>query len=95
MYYKDIEVSISFNFVSKPSEWENDFRRIKRWINSGSEILKFSDDLEVCYKVKRVRIDTPERVLKRLGKFTVIFACSPYVYFSDGMEEKRIRTIFI
>ena len=90
LYYKDIEVPISFNFVSKPSEWENVFRRIKRWINSGAEILKFSDDLEAYYKVKRVRIDTPERVLKRLGKFTVIFTCSPYVYFCDGMEEREL-----
>ena len=40
LYYKDIEVPISFNFVSKPCEWENDFRRIKKWIKSGSEILK-------------------------------------------------------
>lgn len=87
-YCKDIEIAISFNFVSKsPSDWESEYRNIKRWLNSKKEILKFSDDLEVFYKVKKVRIDTPERTLKKLGKFTVIFTCSPYTYYEDGSYE--------
>ena len=90
-YYKDIEIPISFNFVSNKNEWEKDFRNIKRWLNIKSEILKFSDDLEVFYKVKKIRIDTPERILKKLGKFTVIFTCNPYVYFKDGSEERKLE----
>lgn len=90
-YYKDIEIPISFNFVSNSAEWEQDFRNIKRWLNSKAETLKFSDDLEVFYKVKKIRIDTPERVLKKLGKFVVIFTCSPYVYFQDGAVERELE----
>ena len=39
-YYKDIEIPISFNFVSNSAEWEQDFRNIKRWLNSKAETLK-------------------------------------------------------
>lgn len=67
--YSDIEITISFNFLSKDS-WDHDFRRIKKWLLSkGNNKLKFSDDLEYYYKVNTVTIDTPERVLKVLGKF--------------------------
>lgn len=90
-YYKDIEITIPFNFASKsPNAWENEFRNIKRWLNSKAETIKFSDDLEAFYKVKKVKIDTPERVIKKVGKFNVIFTCSPYVYFTDGACERNL-----
>lgn len=89
--YKDIDITISFNFMSKES-WDNDFRRIKNWLLSkGNNKLKFSDDLEVYYKVNKVTIDTPERVLKRLGRFNVTFTCEPYVYIDE--EERELSTI--
>ena len=89
--YKDIDITISFNFMSKDS-WDNDFRRIKTWLLSKSNNkLKFSDDLEVYYKVNKVTIDTPERVMKKLGRFNVTFTCEPYVYIDE--EERELSTI--
>lgn len=87
--YSDVEISVSFNFISsKQSDWDKDFRLIKRWLLSkGSNKLKFSDDLEVFYKVNKVNIDTPERVLKRIGKFNVTFTCDPYVYIEENEIE--------
>lgn len=87
--YGDIEISVSFNFASKsPGMWDKDFRKIKKWLNfKGDNILKFSDDLEVFYRVNKVVIDTPERVLKRKGKFNVVFTCEPFTYLADGTEE--------
>ncbi len=90
--YGDIEISISFNFISKNNNnWEKDFRVIKRWLlNKGNDKLdklKFSDDLEVFYKVSKVSIDTPERALKRIGRFNVTFTCNPYTYLEDGQDE--------
>ena len=78
--YKDIDITISFNFISKES-WDDDFRRMKKWLlNEGNNKLKFSDDFEVYYKVNKVTIDTPERVIKRIGRFNVTFTCEPYIY---------------
>lgn len=87
--YRDIEISVSFNFISKNNNnWDKDFRAIKRWLLSKSDNkLKFSDDLEVFYKVNKIAIDTPERVLKRIGRFNVTFTCQPYTYFEDGLNE--------
>lgn len=91
--YGDIEIPISFNFVSeKPEKWDKDFRKIKRWLLSkGNNKLKFSDDLEVFYKVNKVTIDTPERLIRRAGKFMAIFTCEPYVYLDE--EERELGTL--
>lgn len=85
MGYNDIEISIPFNFISKDAtEWDKDFRSIKKWLLSKiNNKLKFGDDLEVYYRVNSVIIDTPERLIRRAGKFTVTFLCDPYVYIDE------------
>ena len=68
--------------------WDKDFRIIKEWLLSKvNSKLKFSDDLEVYYRVNSVVIDTPERLIRRAGKFTVIFTCEPYVYYDEDEFE--------
>lgn len=89
--YEDININISFNFLSK-NTWDKDFRLIKQWLLSKvNNKLKFSDDLEVYYKVNKVTIDTPERVIKKLGKFDATFTCEPYIYIDE--EERELSTI--
>ena len=91
--YKDIEIPVSYNFLSKkPSDWDKDFRKIKQWLLSkGNNKLKFSDDLGVYYKVNKVTIDTPERVMKKIGKFNVTFTCEPYIYIEE--DEIELSTL--
>lgn len=92
--YKDVEITIEFNFLSKDAtEWDKDFRAIKKWLlTMGNNKLKFSDDFEVYYRVNSVIIDTPERLIRRGGKFTAIFTCESYVYYDD--YELELRNIF-
>lgn len=87
--YGNIEIPVSFNFVSKcPQMWDKDFRKIKKWLSKMKDTkLKFSDDLECFYRVNKVVIDAPERILKRIGKFKVVFTCDPYVYLESGQEK--------
>lgn len=85
--YGDIDITVSFNFISK-NTWDKDFRMIKLWLLSEiNNKLKFSDDLEVYYKVNKVTIDTPERLMKKIGKFNVTFTCEPYVYIEENERE--------
>ena len=85
--YSDIEIPVSFNFKAKYS-WDDDFRIIKQWLLSKvNNKLQFSDDLEVMYKVNKVTIDTPERILKKIGRFNVTFTCDPYVYIDENERE--------
>ena len=89
--YGDIDITVPFNFMSNYS-WDYDFRKIKKWLLSkGNNKLQFSDDLEVYYKVNKVTINTPERVMKKLGRFDVTFTCEPYIYIDD--EEIELNTL--
>ena len=85
--YGDIDIPVSFNFVSR-NTWDKDFRIMKSWLLSKvNNKLKFSDDLEVFYKVNKVTIDTPERVMRKIGRFTAIFTCEPYIYIDENERE--------
>lgn len=85
--YSDIEIPVEFNFKTNTT-WDLDFRSIKKWLmNFKDNKLIFSDDIEVFYRVNKVVISSSERLLKRTGKFIVIFTCDPYVYLSDGEYE--------
>lgn len=85
--YGDIEITVSFNFMSKYS-WDKDFRKIKQWLLSKvNNKLKFSDDLEVFYRVNKVTIETPERVMKKVGRFNVTFICDPLTYIEENERE--------
>lgn len=94
--YDDIEITVNFNFISrKPALWDKDWRKIKKWLLSkNNNKLKFGDDLEGYYKVNKVEIDTPERILRQHGKFSVTFTCEPYFYLDcDEMEIVTGQTI--
>lgn len=80
--YSDVEITISFNFMSKDAtEWDNDFRKIKKWLLSkGNNKLKFIDDMDYYYKVNKVNISSPERELRTLGRFEATFTCDPFIY---------------
>lgn len=83
--YADIEIAIDFNFKAEPDRWQERFRKIKKWLYGEIDRrLIMSDDREYFYNVKRVQIETAERAIKRIGRFTVIFTCEPYAYTEDG-----------
>ena len=93
--YNDIEIEVSMNFISKkPSEWDNHWRKIKKWLLSkGSQKLQFSDDLEGYYKVDYVIIDTPERIVRKGGSFQCTFVCDPFFYI-NAEEELLTSSIY-
>lgn len=86
--YKDIEISIECNFLSKnPNTFMEQYRRIKKYLlNKETRKLKFSDDPEYFYKVQNIRIDSFTRTLKRKGSFSIVFTCNPVYYSEDGQQ---------
>lgn len=90
---EDIEIQIEYNFLSKNAdEWAEDFRRAKKWFRPGSGKLIFSDDLGYFYKVKKITIDTTERIAKRIGKFTATFTCEGYMYITEGQDPRALKS---
>ncbi|GKX65651.1 distal tail protein Dit [Inconstantimicrobium mannanitabidum] len=84
--YEDITIPVDFNFIDR-TNFHAKCRQIDKWLNKIKDYqLKFSDDLGVFYKVKKIECDEIERVYKVLGKFTVKFTCDPYAWLVEGQQ---------
>ena len=81
----DKVIKVDFNFVEHEC-FGNALRKMNAWFLN-AKTLKFSDDVNVYFKIKKVEIDDIERELKILGKFTVQFTVEPYAYSCEGDEE--------
>lgn len=93
MNYKDIEILVEMNFVKSPMLWNEQYRKIKSWLLQGTGRLKFSDDVNVFYKVKSTRIADVSREVREAGKLNAIFLCDPYTYILSGLAEYRVEDV--
>ncbi len=84
--YELVELPVEFNFLSEADEWNERFRRAKRWL-SGSGELEFSDDADYFYKVYYAEMGICEREMKRIGRFKAEFFCEPFTYLKSGKRE--------
>ena len=90
--YKDIEINIEYNFISR-EDFEMKSIAIKRWIyNCKSKILILSDSTEYYRKVKKVTIETITRSKKYLGTFKLTFRCDPNIYALSGLNSITINS---
>lgn len=88
---EDIEITVEFNFMGKPEEWFALFRKAKRWLlQGGNHNLVFYDDRDFFFRVKKVEIETAERVCYEIGRFSAVFFCSGYHYAKEGAEERTV-----
>lgn len=87
-YYNDIEIPLEYNFYSE--KYNETYRRIKKFFKRG-EKLKFSDDGEGFYKIKKITIANNLREMIEFGKFTVLVICEPYFYFDYGENEIELK----
>lgn len=84
---EDIEFEIEFNFLGKPDEWFSIFRQAKKWLlQKGERELKFFDDPFFFYVIKKVTIETAERVCYEIGRFTAKFICKGTQFYDSGKE---------
>lgn len=88
-YYNDIEIPLEYNFYSE--KYNETYRRIKKFFKRG-EKLKFSDDGEGFYKIKKITINNNLREMIEFGRFTVLVTCEPYFYLDYGQNEIDLRT---
>ena len=91
--YEDIEIPIKMNFIADPEEGGMKYRKIKKWLLSGANVLVFSDDASVFFKVKNVSIDDIGRVAKVGWTFKALFLCDPYTYLLDGIREYNVEEL--
>ena len=85
--YRDITVSIEFNYITNPNNWHQIWRNVKNWLlTGGMHELKFSDDLGFYRVVKKITLDTHEREFIETAAFTANFTFSPYEYAVEGKQ---------
>lgn len=94
---EDISIQITFDFHTAPTEWGNTFRALKAWAASRTAwdytnivALRFSDDPEYFYSVKRVVVNTTERTARQIGQATVTFVCDGWSYLYAGSYNTRM-----
>lgn len=90
--YKEIRITINFNFLSGENEWSEVFRKARRWL-SGSGELELSDDMGSFYKVFYAEVSTCEREMKRTGRFMADFVCDPFSYLKRGKQEHERQEV--
>lgn len=88
--YGNIVIPVEFNFMSSPGDWQEVYRKIKRWL-SGSGELRFSDDADMFYKALFCKITDTERTSRRIGNLTAEFTCQPFCYFESGKQEMLLE----
>lgn len=88
--YDDVEISISFNYMSNKDMWHHMFRQAKKIFMNAEEIV-FSDDNDYYHIVKKVVIGTNERNSLRIGRFDVTFTVDPYYYLKSGKIKMRMN----
>lgn len=93
--YNDISIKVTLGFKTDDTRaWNKKYRDIKEWLRikkNGSRLI-LGNDLEYFYKVKAVKLATPERVAFRYGEMIVAFIADPYQYLSDGENPVVIKS---
>lgn len=91
---KDIVIPMEFAFEGKEEDWGEHYRLIREWLLSkGNGILKFSDDPDYFYKVKKVTITNMERGGKTAGTITADFLCAGGQYLVEGRYEHPVSGV--
>lgn len=91
--FPDRNINIEFNFVDRI----NVSRRIRKILNKilFCKKIKFTDDMDIYYKVKMVSLDSPERSYRHKCDFSVTFTLEPFAYLeNEPIELLTSNTIY-
>lgn len=84
--YDDIEITIDFNYISDKNKWHDVFRLCKK-VFLNAKKLQLYDDIEYYHIIKKIIINTNERISMKIGKFSVTFTLDPYYYKISGSDK--------
>lgn len=86
--YKDLLITLECSLLDIDNYYEV-IRNVNNWVNSIEDNkLILSDNLNKCYKVKKVVLGDIKNELMLYGSFTMQFLCYPFIY---GTNENEIE----
>lgn len=80
--YKDISIRVSFNFYQIDKDIFSKCLSVSSWLK-GCGNLCFSHIPNITFKVKAIKVDDIETVLRSKGQFSVTFICDPFKYGNE------------
>ena len=84
--YKDLLITLECSLLDIDNYYEV-IRNVNNWVNSIEDNkLILSDNLNKCYKVKKVIIGDIKNELTMYGSFTIEFLCYPFIFNSLESE---------
>lgn len=87
--YKEMTISIEMNYIGPESKWHEKWREIKRWAQEKNAELILNDDPVFVYRAYYAVLSENSRESLRVGKFTITFYCSPYLYVCGSDEYEK------
>ena len=77
--YGYLPIPLTMNFYMKKEQFKPAFRKAKPFILN-AKTLQVDDDIDVYYKIKKVKINEAENQLKTFGEFEVEMTLDPFQY---------------
>lgn len=79
--FKDRDIEIKFNFI----DTENVTLRIRKILPKilFAKKIRFTDDIDIFYKIKKVKLDPPERSYRWVCDFSLIVTLEPFAYIES------------
>lgn len=82
--YKNTKITINFGFKNSDPGL---IRAIKNWLmNFKDNKLRFSNDTDIFYKVKDVKISHIITKIKTIKRVQVQFTLDPFIYYHKGLD---------
>ena len=85
--YKERDLVFDCAFIQKNNElWNSHFSEIQNILLGKTGKLVISDDSNHYWNIKKIKIDTAKRELKKIGKFSITFTVEPFRYISKYLS---------
>ena len=82
-YRGDAQVRVNFALIKETGNYYEAIRGIREWL-TGTGTLVIGDATDSYYEVKKVEINTDERIIVNVGTVEVVFTVYPYEFLNSG-----------
>lgn len=84
-YRGDAEIRVSFALIRENNDYFEAIRNVRRWL-TGTGRLIIGDATDSYYEVKKVVLNTDERLIVNVGTIEAVFTIYPYEFLNSGNE---------
>lgn len=91
-YRGDAQIKVTFALIKETGNYHEAIRGVRQWL-TGTGKLIIGDATDAYYEVKKVVLNTDERLVLNVGTIEAIFTVYPYEFLDSGDTETSNTTI--